>query len=192
MNVSLLLDAYKNAISDADVGNVIDIKIDSYSGCGHWCDGDPWSPSRCVSDDATSGDFHDRTRDDRRRAEAGVCNFIPSSCHTGVRVSVRMEKADQNQINNLKLDKLNNNFEENNNVKQEAKIQPTRPVHFPPSNRIENVERLEFSRSRELMSRLCATNPQFTASVLEDYIRPIFREGDVVLEVECGSNAAVM
>ena len=43
-----------------------------------------------------------------------------------------------------------------------------------------------------LLSRLCAANPQFTASVLEDYIRPIFREGDVVLEIECGTNAAVM
>ena len=42
------------------------------------------------------------------------------------------------------------------------------------------------------MSRLCAANPQFTASVLEDYIRPIFREGDVVLEIECGTNSALM
>ena len=42
------------------------------------------------------------------------------------------------------------------------------------------------------MSRLCAANPHFTASVLEDYIRPIFREEDIVLEIECGTNAAVM
>ena len=53
-------------------------------------------------------------------------------------------------------------------------------------------DRLEFSRSRQLMSRLCAANPQFTASVLEDYIRPVFREGDVVLDIECGTNAALM
>ena len=100
---------------------------------------------------------------------------------------------DEKQIDSIKLDKLNNNIEENNNVKREEKIPTARSSHFPPSHhRVENVERLEFSRSRELMSRLCTTNPQFTASVLEDYIRPIFREGDVVLEVECGSNAAVM
>ena len=42
------------------------------------------------------------------------------------------------------------------------------------------------------MARLCAANPQFTASVLEDYIRPVFRDGDVVLEIECGTNAATM
>ena len=30
-------------------------------------------------------------------------------------------------------------------------------------------------RSRDLMAALCAANPQFTASVLEDYIRPVFR-----------------
>ena len=33
----------------------------------------------------------------------------------------------------------------------------------------------EFARSRELMAALCTANPQFTASVLEDYIRPVFR-----------------
>ena len=154
----------------------------------------PWSPPRCVSDDATSGDFYVRTRDtgaDGERRRESVTLSRPVVTRVSESPS-RMENTAEKQINNLKLDKLNNNIEENNNIKQEAKIPSARPVHFPPSNRIENVERLEFSRSRELMSRLCATNPQFTASVLEDYIRPIFREGDVVLEVECGSNAAVM
>ena len=129
--------------------------------------------------------------DTGRTMASGVCNIIPTSCHS--RSPESPSRMDEKQIDSIKLDKLNNNIEENNNVKREEKIPPTRSSHFPPSHhRVENVERLEFSRSRELMSRLCTTNPQFTASVLEDYIRPIFREGDVVLEVECGSNAAVM
>ncbi len=42
------------------------------------------------------------------------------------------------------------------------------------------------------MRRLCLLNPQFASSVLEDYIRPIVRPDDVILEIECGANAAVM
>ena len=86
------------------------------------------------------------------------------------------------------MDKLNNNNQEKNN-------------NYKPVDCVSQLvtrvgeaggDRLEFSRSRQLMSRLCAANPQFTASVLEDYIRPVFREGDVVLDIECGSNAALM
>ena len=33
----------------------------------------------------------------------------------------------------------------------------------------------DLAHSRDLMAALCAANPQFTASVLEDYIRPVFR-----------------
>ena len=75
---------------------------------------------------------------------------------------------------------------------------PTSIHHFlaqqipSPSLASSPTDRAAFSRSRDLMARLCSSNPQFTASVLEDYIRPIFREGDVVLEIECGNNAALM
>ena len=51
----------------------------------------------------------------------------------------------------------------NNNTKELAII--------PPSS----TSQADFTRSRELMGALCTANPQFTASVLEDYIRPIFR-----------------
>ena len=93
---------------------------------------------------------------------------------------------DQDQA---RMDKLNNNSQEKNNN------------HHPVDSCVSQLvgrageagpDRLEFSRSRQLMSRLCSANPQFTASVLEDYIRPVFREGDVVLDIECGSNAALM
>ena len=80
-----------------------------------------------------------------------------------------------------KMDWINNNMAES--VSKVAK-------HFPSPG--PGSERLEWARSREIMSGLCSSNPQFTASVLEDYIRPIFREGDVVLEIECGNNSAVM
>ena len=80
-----------------------------------------------------------------------------------------------------KMDWLNNNT---------AEVGGKVAKHFPiPGS---GSERLEWARSREIMSSLCSSNPQFTASVLEDYIRPIFREGDVVLEIECGNNSAVM
>ena len=81
------------------------------------------------------------------------------------------------------MDWLNNNNTAEQAGKQVAK-------HFPIPG--PGSERLDWARSREIMSGLCAANPQFTASVLEDYIRPIFREGDVVLEIECGNNSAVM
>ena len=74
----------------------------------------------------------------------------------------------------------------NNNAEQPGKEAKHFPLPHPRS------ERLDWARSREIMSGLCSSNPQFTASVLEDYIRPIFREGDVVLEIECGNNSAVM
>ena len=92
-----------------------------------------------------------------------------------------MDTSGDNQISKMKLDKLNNNVKCN-----ETDVKPT------INSKLLDDQQLEYSRSRELMSKLCATNPQFTASVLEDYIRPIFKEGDVVLEVECGSNNAVM
>ena len=80
-----------------------------------------------------------------------------------------------------KMDWINNNNTEGKQV-----VAKHFPIPGPGS------ERLEWARSREIMSGLCASNPQFTASVLEDYIRPVFREGDVVLEIECGNNSAVM
>ena len=88
-------------------------------------------------------------------------------------------------------DTINNN---NNTVdanSNEQKVQQKLIVPTPHA-KVDLEKRIGFNRSRELMSSLCAANPQFTSSVLEDYIRPIFREGDVVLEVECGNNAAVM
>ena len=57
------------------------------------------------------------------------------------------------------MDRLNNNT-------KELAIIPR-----PPSS----TSQADFTRSRELMGALCTANPQFTASVLEDYIRPIFR-----------------
>ena len=48
------------------------------------------------------------------------------------------------------------------------------------------------SRGHDLMRRLCSINPAFASSVLEDYIRPIVREEDVILEIECGTNAALL
>ena len=80
-----------------------------------------------------------------------------------------------------KMDWINNN-----NTVEQKQVAKHFPIPGPGS------ERLEWARSREIMSGLCASNPQFTASVLEDYIRPVFREGDVVLEIECGNNSAVM
>ena len=50
----------------------------------------------------------------------------------------------------------------------------------------------QLGRGHELMRRLCALNPQFASSVLEDYIRPTVRDDDVVLEIECGTNAALL
>lgn len=44
----------------------------------------------------------------------------------------------------------------------------------------------------EFMRQLCSLNPQFASSVLEDYIRPIVRDEDVVLEIECGTNSALL
>ena len=55
----------------------------------------------------------------------------------------------------------------NNNTKELAII-----PHSPSSS---TTSPADFTRSRELMGALCNANPQFTASVLEDYIRPIFR-----------------
>ena len=55
---------------------------------------------------------------------------------------------------------------------------------FPPG--------MPLGRGHELMRRLCAMNPQFASSVLEDYIRPQVRDGDIVLEIECGPNAALL
>ena len=97
----------------------------------------------------------------------------------------------QNFFSATKIDKLNNNSQEkNNNYKTVDTVNQlvSRAVQAGGATR----NRGEFTRSRQLMSRLCASNPQFTASVLEDYIRPVFREGDVVLDIECGSNAALM
>ena len=63
------------------------------------------------------------------------------------------------------MDKLNNNIQEkNNNYKTgDSFNQLVRRVGEAGG------DRLEFTRSRQLMSRLCASNPQFTASVLEDW-----------------------
>lgn len=47
-------------------------------------------------------------------------------------------------------------------------------------------------RGHELMRRLCTMNPAFAQSIIEDYIRPTVRDDDVVLEIECGSNNALM
>ena len=55
---------------------------------------------------------------------------------------------------------------------------------FPPG--------MPLGRGHELMRRLCAMNPQFASSVLEDYIRPQVRDGDIVLEIECGPNTALL
>lgn len=88
------------------------------------------------------------------------------------------------------LDTINNNNTTDAKSKEE-KLQQKLIVPTLQA-KVDLEKRIEFNRSRELMSSLCANNPQFTSSVLEDYIRPIFREGDVVLEVECGTNAAVM
>ena len=57
------------------------------------------------------------------------------------------------------MDRLNNNT-------KELAIIPRSPSA---------TSQADFTRSRELMGALCSANPQFTASVLEDYIRPIFR-----------------
>ena len=38
----------------------------------------------------------------------------------------------------------------------------------------------------------CLANPKFVRSAIEDYIRPVFQHGDIVLEVECGSNNGYM
>ena len=57
------------------------------------------------------------------------------------------------------MDRLNNNT-------KELAIMPCSPSA---------TSQADFARSRELMGALCSANPQFTASVLEDYIRPIFR-----------------
>ena len=59
------------------------------------------------------------------------------------------------------MDRLNNNT-------KELAIIPLSPSSATSSQ-------ADFTRSRELMGALCSANPQFTASVLEDYIRPIFR-----------------
>ena len=48
------------------------------------------------------------------------------------------------------------------------------------------------SPGHDLMQRLCLLNPQFASATLEDYIRPVVREEDVILEIECGTNAAIM
>ena len=94
----------------------------------------------------------------------------------------------KNFFSATKIDKLNNNSQEKNN-----NYKTVDTVNQLVSRAVQaGGARGEFTRSRQLMSRLCASNPQFTASVLEDYIRPVFREGDVVLDIECGSNAALM
>ena len=69
-------------------------------------------------------------------------------------------------------------------------------LNLPPPGGIElrNVfpPGIPLGRGHELMRRLCAMNPQFASSVLEDYIRPQVRDGDIVLEIECGPNAALL
>ena len=64
-----------------------------------------------------------------------------------------------------------------------AVMAPPAP-HFPPHP--------AQSRGHDLMRRLCTMNPQFASSVLEDYIRPQVRDGDIVLEIECGTNSALL
>ena len=58
------------------------------------------------------------------------------------------------------MDRLNNN---------------TKELAIIPRSPSSTASQADFTRSRELMGALCSANPQFTASVLEDYIRPIFR-----------------
>ena len=80
-------------------------------------------------------------------------------------------------------------------------LTPAFPVGYP------------VGRGHELMRRLCTMNPAFAQSIIEDYIRPSVshkffenstnfsilrrlnlqvRDDDVVLEIECGSNTAMM
>lgn len=108
------------------------------------------------------------------------------SCLMMDNIIVEMKK----RIIKDQLDTINNNNTTDAKSKEE-KLQQKLIVPTLQA-KVDLEKRIEFNRSRELMSSLCANNPQFTSSVLEDYIRPIFREGDVVLEVECGTNAAVM
>ncbi len=69
-------------------------------------------------------------------------------------------------------------------VKPPAITSSTSSSSSPPSS--------SSGRGPELMRRLCLLNPQFASSVLEDYIRPVVRDEDVILEIECGANAALL
>ena len=122
-----------------------------------------------------SGDLSDRSEREREQHRA---------------VTPRPDMETSELTDQSRMDKLNNNSQEKNNNCKPADCGVSQQL----LGRAGEVggDRLEFSRSRQLMSRLCAANPQFTASVLEDYIRPVFREGDVVLDIECGTNAALM
>ena len=74
------------------------------------------------------------------------------------------------------MDRLNNNT-------KELAIIPR-----PPSS----TSQADFTRSRELMGALCTANPQFTASVLEDYIRPIFRFCQCIRLIGANSTGALL
>jgi hypothetical protein len=65
------------------------------------------------------------------------------------------------------LDRLNNN-----NKTSGPELPAASPGRGPSSPA---GSQANFARSRELMAALCSANPQFTASVLEDYVRPVFR-----------------
>jgi hypothetical protein len=115
-----------------------------------------------------------------------------------------MDSSDSKDMSEQYIDDVNNNTDPK--LKHDCQSSPTNTPpppptsfhhllsqHIPAPTPTSNAsDRADFSHSRDLMARLCAANPQFTASVLEDYIRPVFRDGDVVLEIECGNNAALM
>jgi SAND domain len=59
---------------------------------------------------------------------------------------------------------------------------PAGPLTPPPSSSTFPTGELS------LIQRICLSNPLFVASAVDDYIRPVYRQEDILLDVECGVN----
>ncbi len=43
-----------------------------------------------------------------------------------------------------------------------------------------------------LIQKICLSNPLFVASAVDDYIRPVYQQKDILLDVECGVNRGLL